>query len=615
MLKSKIATLVLFVIFVVGIVISMLSHIDSSSQKYKMLLEQALVQEAVAHFDSMVMTRSWNAGHGGVFVKQQNGIKPNPYLKNNFIKSDLNETLIKVNPAWMTRQISEISNKDSDYYYKITSLKPINPGNKPDIFEKEALEFLEKNRDKKYYYKINEIKNSVTKFDFLGRLMVTPKCMQCHSFQGYKVDDIRGGIRVTIPTQNYSELLEHNKSELKLLYKLIIFIAMVIVLLVSWLMYKDYQYQEKLKEEKKTFQNLIDLQNGIVIITDGEKLHYGNKGFFDFFNYTDLQAFLQDYDCICDRFESDDDYFHMGKIDKDTNWVYYLYEANSTERFVNIANAEGSKHSFSVHLNKLDDELFIVVFSDISNRMREYLKLEKKVLLENMMIAQSRVNAMSDMIKMVSHQWRQPLATLSMINAGMMTDVELDEFNKESLMDSSGLLEKELQKLSDIIDNFDNIYTPTSSLESDVNLMQLIEYTMSLKAVEFEKNHILAKVDFCEKVLLNTHSKDLTKIILDILNNAQEAILKNNVESGIIKLNVKTNESFVIIKIEDNGKGIKEDILTSIFEPYFTTKDIHNEAGLSLFMAKMTLERFLNGSISVENGKYGAIFTISIKMQ
>ncbi|PHQ64605.1 MAG: hypothetical protein COB99_08800, partial [Sulfurimonas sp.] len=83
----------------------------SSKENEKRLSEQQLIQEAKAHFQGMVDTRAWNAQYGGVYVKAKDGLKPNPYLKNNTLLTDINETLIKINPAWMTRQISEISNK------------------------------------------------------------------------------------------------------------------------------------------------------------------------------------------------------------------------------------------------------------------------------------------------------------------------------------------------------------------------------------------------------------------------------------------------------------------------------------------------------------------------
>lgn len=82
----------------------------------------------------------------------------------------------------MTRQISEISNEKGTYHFKITSLKPINPSNKADKFEKEALEYFDKNTNEKYFYTFNKEQEN---FDFMGSLITTQSCLKCHEHQGY----------------------------------------------------------------------------------------------------------------------------------------------------------------------------------------------------------------------------------------------------------------------------------------------------------------------------------------------------------------------------------------------------------------------------------------------
>lgn len=183
-------------------------QISASFNKQVKLSQDMLLQEAKAHFDNMLITRSWNSLHGGLYYKAKPGEKPNPYLPQNMIYSKDNDLLIRVNPAWMTRQISELSNKKSKYYYKITSLKPINPNNVPVGFEIEALKFFEKHPDTKYYYKVND---TLSKFDFMGKLSVEKSCLQCHAQQNYKLGDVRGGIRVSIPTSLYQEKLQDIK--------------------------------------------------------------------------------------------------------------------------------------------------------------------------------------------------------------------------------------------------------------------------------------------------------------------------------------------------------------------------------------------------------------------
>jgi hypothetical protein len=71
------------------------------------LARQNIEEQAIALFDNIVTFRSWSASHGGVYVKKTPGMEPNPYLEKGFVKTETGETLILVNPAWMTRQIFE----------------------------------------------------------------------------------------------------------------------------------------------------------------------------------------------------------------------------------------------------------------------------------------------------------------------------------------------------------------------------------------------------------------------------------------------------------------------------------------------------------------------------
>jgi len=187
----------LFIVIVLLTTTIMLYNLERHTDKLEQLYKQKTLQEAIAHFDNILVTRSWNAMYGGVFVKLKPGLKPNPYLENNSLKDEQGNILVKINPAWMTRQISALSNQKSHYHYKITSLKPVNPSNKADQFETEALNYFESHKNKKYYYRFSKNKAS---FDFMGALKTETECLVCHEKNGYKIGDIRGGIRVSIPT-------------------------------------------------------------------------------------------------------------------------------------------------------------------------------------------------------------------------------------------------------------------------------------------------------------------------------------------------------------------------------------------------------------------------------
>jgi len=243
----KISRLTSFIIVAGAIVVStcvMFWLVRNSLSQQTDLFKKMLVQEATAHFNSMVVARSWNANHGGVYVLDDNLTDPNPYLEDNTLLAADGRTLIKINPAWMTRQLSELSNRTTHYYYKITSLKPINPTNKPDVFESEALHRFETHPDEPYYYRLKE---DFSHFDFMGALKVDPSCLSCHAQQGYKVGEIRGGIRVSVPIESYRDnvkAIHKSADDINIMLLVYLFAALLIAF---WIISLVFRHQDEIK--------------------------------------------------------------------------------------------------------------------------------------------------------------------------------------------------------------------------------------------------------------------------------------------------------------------------------------------------------------------------------
>jgi len=237
--------LMVFSIFVIYTIID-------NTKNNETFLKKMIINEAVSNYNSIIDTRKWNALHGGVYVKQSESVKPNKYLKDNTVETKDGEILIKVNPAWMTRQISEIANKDHQNYFKLTSLNPINPKNAPDNFEKEALNYFEKNKEEPFYSKL---KDDFTRFDFMGSLKVTELCLQCHSHQGYKIGDIRGGIRISIPTKEYyktfTKIEGKSHTLIALFTSLTIILILVFIKIFEKLNGSNLEITKNLKEIKE----------------------------------------------------------------------------------------------------------------------------------------------------------------------------------------------------------------------------------------------------------------------------------------------------------------------------------------------------------------------------
>ncbi len=168
--------------------------------------ENIALQTARSFFDQVVITRTWNARHGGLYAKVTKNTLPNPYLDVPMrdIKVNDNVTLTKINPAFMTRQISEVAQERDGIQFHITSLKPIRPQNKPIAIEKDFLQKFEQGvKEKGIFFQ----KGGKNYYFYMAPLITQKSCLKCHQWQGYKEGDVRGGISVTLPFVMHIPLL------------------------------------------------------------------------------------------------------------------------------------------------------------------------------------------------------------------------------------------------------------------------------------------------------------------------------------------------------------------------------------------------------------------------
>lgn len=147
-------------------------------------------------FQMVWLARQWNASHTAVYVPVDGNTQPNPYLKDprRDVETRDGQRLTMINPAYMTRLIGEIAQQQSHVVFRITSLKPIRPANAPDDWERGALEAFAQG-SKEVSGLLDSGNGKV--FRYMAPLFTSQVCLKCHSDQGYKVGDVRGGISVT----------------------------------------------------------------------------------------------------------------------------------------------------------------------------------------------------------------------------------------------------------------------------------------------------------------------------------------------------------------------------------------------------------------------------------
>lgn len=183
-------------------------------------------------FQSAVEARRWNASHGGVYVPITAKPPPNPYLldpqRDVATKDGLK--LTKINPAYMTRLISEQMARGRGIKMHITSLKPISPLNVPDKWEARALGEFEAGV-KEAFVLVDE---KETVFRYMAPLITERSCLKCHAAQGYKEGDIRGGISIDMPYSPFLDIIQAHKLELWITHLAFLALGLIVIAVLGW---------------------------------------------------------------------------------------------------------------------------------------------------------------------------------------------------------------------------------------------------------------------------------------------------------------------------------------------------------------------------------------------
>jgi signal transduction histidine kinase len=234
---------------------------------------------------------------------------------------------------------------------------------------------------------------------------------------------------------------------------------------------------------------------------------------------------------------------------------------------------------------------------------------------EKLLLQQSKMAAMGEMIGAISHQWRQPLNSLA-LNIQLLEDLaESNELSKEEV---ENFVEKNMQTIefmSQTIDDFRNFFRKDKEM-TEFDVKEAIEKTISLQRAQLKDHNISVTLDL-DTVYIKGYKNEFMQVILNIVANAKDAIeerrKKENIElEGYIFISAKKEGDKVVIRIKDNGGGIPETIKDRIFEPYFTTKEEGKGTGIGLYMVKEIIER-MNGDIRVENSNNGAEFVMEFE--
>ena len=277
-----------------------------------------------------------------------------------------------------------------------------------------------------------------------------------------------------------------------------------------------------------------------------------------------------------------------------------------------IKNVE---HYFNKYIKLLDLEKDKINTLNATLQKRvdeEILKSQKKDFI---LFEQAKNAQMGEMIGNIAHQWRQPLSVISTSASGILIKKEMGTITDTQEVEMLESIIDKVNYLSQTIDTFRDYIKEKKEFKETI-LQESLTKDINIIQASLSNHHItlINKINDTKPIQINTLNSELSQVIINLFNNAKDALVEKEVMEPFIKISLEKENDRAIIKIEDNGKGIPQEILPKIFDPYFTTKHQAQGTGLGLYMSKEIIEKHLKGKLYATNTSNGVIFTIELPL-
>ncbi|NQY19906.1 MAG: HAMP domain-containing histidine kinase [Campylobacteraceae bacterium] len=229
-----------------------------------------------------------------------------------------------------------------------------------------------------------------------------------------------------------------------------------------------------------------------------------------------------------------------------------------------------------------------------------------------MLIQQSKLAMMGEMIANIAHQWRQPLMQLS------ASIIYLDAYNEKGKLTKERFDKKikdstlVIDFMSKTIEDFRDYFKPEKQKE-DFLIKEAIDSALFIIDSTLKSSNINVFTEYENKdIKILAFKNEFSQALLNIISNAKDILILREIVKPQIHITIYTKDNKHFISIKDNAKGIDKNIIDKIFDPYFTTKHKSQGTGIGLYMSKMIIENNIKGKINVITSEYGAEFIISL---
>lgn len=274
-----------------------------------------------------------------------------------------------------------------------------------------------------------------------------------------------------------------------------------------------------------------------------------------------------------------------------------------------IAKIEVSEEKLKVLNKNLEKKVEEETHKRVSIQLKA---IEEKKEKQQLLINQSKLASMGEMIANIAHQWRQPLMQMSSVFMMLEAYQEKNKLSKEVLIGKIKEGKNLINFMSMTIEDFRNFYRADKKKEAFL-LEEALKNALTIVNASLSSHNIYVEINIDKpKIIVCGYKNEFSQALLNIISNAKDILVQKAVKNPQITIDIFTQGNQNIIKISDNAGGIDKKILHKIFNPYFTTKKAHSGTGIGLYITKIIIEKNMQGKLEVSNSSKGACFAISV---
>jgi PAS domain S-box-containing protein len=545
---------------------------------------------ARSFYDLTIEFRRWGSLHGGVYVPVTDTLQPNPYLivEERDITTTTGRKLTLVNPAWMTRQVFELISRQSSLpiISHLTSLKYVNPVNRPDTWEEQALKEFERGLQE-------QSSETVIQNEPYMRIMRPFKtegpCLKCHGHQGYKIGDIRGGISIAVPLRPHFEAEAKEQKAILLSHVFFWFIGTGGIMLF----FRNIQrHQQQIIESEEKYRMLFESNPHPMWVYDLDTLKF----------LTVNDAAVEHYGYSRDEF-----------------LAMTIRDIRPAEDIIplldNISRVTTGMDKAGVWRHRKKDGT--VIQTEITSHVVDFGGRRGEIVM---------ANDVTNSLKL-EDQLRQ---AQKMESVGLLAGGVAHDFNNvlTAIIGYGNLLQMKLAKTDPLRSYADNIMITAQRAAQLTQSLLAFSRKQVIHPIPIELNGIILRMEKLLKRLIREDIELITRlapadttvmadgvqveqVLVNLATNARDAMPRGGtltISSSIEELEEDfiavhgygKPGAYVRLSIADTGAGMEERTRERIFEPFFTTKEMGQGTGLGLASSYGIIKQH-KGFIDVES--------------